>query len=423
MTNRRLLNIFFLSLVFSIPSFAQQAADSLGVRELLSKADALVKVYDFSASEQLYDEALRMETDTLNIPNIVAKKVAAENGVSMMEYVAEPSVVARGRFSKEDFFLYYPLADSTWVPAPNELDSTGVIYSPRGADQIVWSANGSEILTSFKKDSTWTLPAPLSENTSSEGSEIFPILSQDGNKLYFSSNALSGVGGYDLYVCEKDPSTHQWGSPTNMGFPFSSPSDDFLFVDGLDEKYSAFASNRDCSADSVDVYILSYDPLLVRNRIDDPVSLCSLAALTPKSDAVRENTSADVALEDEAGIKKYADKMEQIRILRDTISTSNRKLNELRVEYATLDDLDARADLTTKIIAMEKELPYIENALSKALSELQTIEMEFLFKGVIIDPEKIMERSAEPRKEEEYVFKKALYGTLPPIVFEQEQEQ
>lgn len=416
MMNRRLLNIFFLSIIFSTSSFAFPA-DSLGVNAMLSKADALVSVYDFSGAEALYEKALNVVQDTLLIHQIVARKVAAENGESMKEYVAEPSVVSRGRFSKKDFFLYCPLPDSSWVLAPNSLDSLSAIYSPKGAQSLYWSSKG-DLLWSEKRDSLWSAPESISEEVESSGSEIFPMLSSSGNKLYFSSNGLYGVGGYDLYVCEKDPVTGKWGRPTNMGFPFSSPANDYLFADSVDEKYSVFASDRACREDSVDVYIVNYDPLLVRKRVDDPVNLCSIAALNPNVKTSTDGIS-NASVEDEEAIHRYADKMEQVRILRDTIATSNRKLNELRVEFATEDDLDKRAAVSTEIINMEKELPYIENALSKAMTELQGIEMEFLFKGVVIDPEKIIQKSSAPVRIPTYEFSKAHLGSLPEITLAQ----
>ena len=51
-------------------------------------------------------------------------------------------VVAQERFSRRDFFLFYPLKPSSWHPSPNPLDSLSEypLYHPKGDDVIYFSA-------------------------------------------------------------------------------------------------------------------------------------------------------------------------------------------------------------------------------------------------------------------------------------------
>ena len=102
----------------------------------------------------------------------------------------------------------------------------------------------------------WHNPEPVCADAVSPGNEIFPMRSPDGRRLYFSSNGLFGMGGYDLYVATWDPQSRRWGNVQNMGFPYSSQADDLFFCDTPDGRYSVFASNRDCGADSVVIYVL-----------------------------------------------------------------------------------------------------------------------------------------------------------------------
>ena len=67
-------------------------------------------------------------------------------------------------------------------------------------------------------------------------------------KILGNSKGLYGMGGYDLYVSQWNSETGDWDVPVNMGFPYSSPYDDFLFINTEDGKYSIFASNRGCDS-------------------------------------------------------------------------------------------------------------------------------------------------------------------------------
>ena len=53
-------------------------------------------------------------------------------------------------------------------------------------------------------------------------------------------------------------------------------------------------------------------------------------------------------------------------------------------------DEDERTELTTSILQQESLLPQFQALLEKAQAELHKIEMEFLFSGVVIDPDKLL---------------------------------
>ena len=129
------------------------------------------------------------------------------------------------------------------------------------------------------------------------------------------------MGGYDLYVSDWDENLKDWGMPVNMGFPYSSPYDDFLYINTADGKYSMFASNRACQADSVDIYVLEFDSMPVRKAIDNPEELEKLCRLEPADDPERLGSSPAAAddMQDNADMRRYSDKLLQVRSLRDSI--------------------------------------------------------------------------------------------------------
>ena len=193
----------------------------------------------------------------------VFRAVEAANRAALEAYAADVTVVATKRVPRKDFQLWYGhLPDRTWSPDGNWNDpaeSRVRFFSRRNA------AGDLDIMRSEAVDSvTWSAPVPFCADAVSPGDEIFPMLSPDGKRLYFSSDGLFGMGGHDLYVAYWNPVTRTWGNVQNMGVPYSSPADDLLFCDTEDGRFSVFASKRDCGRDSVVIYVL---------RQENPVSV------------------------------------------------------------------------------------------------------------------------------------------------------
>jgi len=59
------------------------------------------------------------------------------------------------------------------------------------------------------------------------GRETTPFITEDGNLLFFSSDALPGMGGYDVYFCKRNG--NQWSAPINLGAAFNTVNDDTHF--------------------------------------------------------------------------------------------------------------------------------------------------------------------------------------------------
>ena len=348
----------------------------LPAEQLLAQADSLRRIYDFPEAVAAYNAAIEACADSTERLRYEDELVLGENGLSMMDYCNLPRVVARQKFSVRDFFLFYPLPDNSWRAIPNQLDSSdasGIIralYIPDDASTIFYSAQDKDcirnIYTSQFQDTLWTAPELINESLTSSSNEIYPMVSPDGKTLYFASEGLYGMGGYDLYSSTYNSETGDWETPVNMGFPFSSPYDDFLFMDTDDGKYSIFASNRDCARDSVCLYVVEYDAMPVRKQISNVEELRNLASLMPRRTLSRiDNSSVATESSNSEETGRYIKQMNRVRELRDS-----------------LNNVFSSDEFLT-------ELPGIQARLDSAVKALQETEMEFLQKGIALDPEKL----------------------------------
>ena len=388
----------FLSLCLCVPGLAgaQEQPDAQKLKALVAEGDSLRMQYRFSESLDAYVLAMQIAEEE----EIQDKILMSENGRSMMGFVDIPEVVARQRFSVEDFFLHYPLQDSSWRSTPNQLDSVdnhdfARATFVRAQDRnIYWSAADSEgirnIYTSSLRDSVWTLPALLNEQMTSAGDEIFPMLSPDGQSLFFSSSGLYGVGGYDIYVSRWNDETKDWGAPVNLGFPYSSPADDFLYIDTEDGHHSVFASNRDCSKDSVWVYVLEFDNVPVRRSVEDPEELQEIARLIPESSDYAPHHVGRSPKNDD--IHEYMLRLQEVRILRDSVS-----------HYSSL---AAEGKPSAR-------LSCLKDSLIVQQSKLQQIEMKLTMKGIVVDIDKLAAEGDEVDLKvsgNEFSFERSSFG-------------
>ena len=300
----------------------------------------------------------------------------------LAESCANPRVVARERFSREDFFLYYPLPASAWHTSPNVFDGEKgyPLYLPEGNDVVYYSApdlSGSRsiFISEELADSLWRAPRHPAEAILSSGNEIFPMLSPDGRTLYFASDGFPGLGGYDLFSSTWDDANAIWGEPVNMGIPYNSPADDFLLYDTEDGKYTLLASNRSCGKDSVYVYVLEYEALPLRTPIHDEEVLEELLALTPQ-----ETLSASGRTSGNANTRLYMRKMAEVRSLRDSLYKREQDLDALRQRLALTAETEV-ASLTSLIQNRESSLSPIRNRIASLNREIRRIEETFLRRG------------------------------------------
>jgi outer membrane protein OmpA-like peptidoglycan-associated protein len=101
-------------------------------------------------------------------------------------------------------------------------------------------------------DGTYGKPVNMGKEINTEGQEMFPWISSDGN-LFFSSNGHVGLGGLDVFVMLADKNG-AFGKMMNVGKPLNSQNDDFAFTMNPDNKTGYFSSNREGGKGDDDIY-------------------------------------------------------------------------------------------------------------------------------------------------------------------------
>ena len=108
------------------------------------------------------------------------------------------------------------------------------------------------------KDGSYGDPINLGQKVNTEGRESFPYIASNGN-FYFTSDALIGFGGFDVFKAELSDSGIA-RDPENMGLPINSAGDDFGFLLQTDTNTGYISSNRDGNRGSASDQIYYFKP-------------------------------------------------------------------------------------------------------------------------------------------------------------------
>ena len=75
----------------------------------------------------------------------------------------------------------------------------------------------------------WQSADCLGVNVNTDGNEMAPFIHYDGRTLYFSSDTHYGMGGYDLFVSQRDENG-EWQKAVNLGYPLNTYGDEINIV-------------------------------------------------------------------------------------------------------------------------------------------------------------------------------------------------
>ncbi|MFP4557002.1 MAG: hypothetical protein ACLFNU_09045 [Bacteroidales bacterium] len=365
-----------------------------------------------------FDEAisfLRRFTVNGGDPTVSNKEIEllasqCENGNFMLRYIFKPEVIDRKRVAQDEMYNYIITKSEggSFIPVPEQLKSTvdkkendtSMIFypiNPEPGDKIVFSSYGGTksigkdlFIIEMLEDSLWSKPEPLGDAVNSNYTEEFAYLAPDGVTLYFSSEGHYSIGGYDIYKSIYNPSVNKWSSPENLGFPFSSPFNDYLFVPSEDESMAIFVTDRNTASDSVDVVLIRLDEDPIRRSIDDKNEILRIAQLNPNilkdktigsaPNTVSKQKSADKsasfrAVENDPEYSRALAAGFQQQMKADSLKI---KLGDLRNKFDYIDTADERRALEKRVVAVEDTLLKAQRNADIQFALASRIEQEYL---------------------------------------------
>ena len=281
----------------------------------------------------------------------------SDNGMMMVFVKSDFDVDSRGVSQlRGDMGLFYSELDESgeWMadqPFPynsNEYDN-GFPYLSQDGKTLFYASNmkdgygGFDLYVSHFENGGWTAPRNLGSEVNTPGNEITPYISD--SKLYFASDYLPGLGGYDVFSIKNI--NNRWDGLEHMGACVNSPSDDYGFIKDPKGTSAYFTSTREGGKGHDDIY-----------RVGDVNALNSIEIVKPEMTPMPIMASAEIEKDFEIkGIEK--DEM-ALPVLATTVLETNVEIAE---EEAILDEEIIEEVSTTSDILEEKEV--LEEAASE----------------------------------------------------------
>ncbi len=117
----------------------------------------------------------------------------------------------------------------------------------------------SDIYVSKRNENgSWQNASCLNFNVNTEGNEMAPFIHYDGRTLYFSSDNHLGMGGYDLFMSQRDEND-EWQKAVNLGYPLNTHGDEINIVVLNDATKAYMSALRNDGYGGFDIYEFDLD--------------------------------------------------------------------------------------------------------------------------------------------------------------------
>ncbi len=173
---------------------------------------------------------------------------ATENITVVDSFVVDKSTfLSAYKLSKESGTITM-LENGDGTSFTNELNDK-MIFPQEGKDGDTYLYNRIKLIDK------WSDSEQLKGLSDVGESMNYPFLDSDGITLYYAAEGDESLGGYDIFVTRYDSDSNSYLKPDNIGMPFNSIYNDYMYaIDDLNN-LGWFASDRFQPKDKVCVYV------------------------------------------------------------------------------------------------------------------------------------------------------------------------
>lgn len=392
--------------------------------DYLTAAQSDFRNYDFesaSANLKKYAAGLKKAKESTTKHDLLLSKIEkAEGFLSRVEKIA---VIDSISVPRQDFYNAVKLNRSAgrFIDSDelkNEINVETAVspaYSSENGDILLWTAmteastdeEGNEIEPRAAIYESLTLSDGNRGEASmldiaTDGNILSPFMMADGQTLYFASDGKESIGGYDIFVTKRDPVTGEFFTPSNLGFPFNSPSDDLLMAFDEQEGVGWWATDRhDFEGENVTLYVFipsevreNYDPeetdAVAMARMDDFRSTWGENDYTELASRVRnitideDESTPDFIFPITRGVvytsyedfqsEAAADAMEKYIEALDSAAETEIRLSDLRKEWKIKPSEVRRKE----ILRLEQEMLRHDSEIRQLKNNVLRIELKTL---------------------------------------------
>lgn len=142
-----------------------------------------------------------------------------------------------------------PINTGAWDSQPSISSNGKALFF---ASERKGGQGGRDLWVSYiQSNGRWGIPQNLGPMINTPGDEASPFIHPDGQTLYFHSNGLPGMGGFDLYFSKLQPDG-SWSEPINLGYPINTKANEGALIVSLDGTTAFFATDKKLTSNELE---------------------------------------------------------------------------------------------------------------------------------------------------------------------------
>lgn len=222
-----------------------------------------------------------------------------------------------------------------------------------------------QLFTSDVLGNEWSSPQPLTGISEGISEASYPFMLTDGITFYFAGKGEESIGGYDIFLTRYNSRSGSFFKPENIGMPFNSEANDYLYAIDEFNHIGYFVSDRRQPEGKVCIYIFvpsesrkTYDSsIYTEQQIRDFADIISIAGTWGNGS---ERKAALARLKSINNVKPSADRKASAQsvtiVINDALTYSSAK--DFRSSKA--------ANLYQNLTKAQGRLTVVETELAKA---------------------------------------------------------
>ena len=382
-------------------------------------AQAYNAIYRFEDAVGTYEdyiaELTKRRRSTAEAEKLLEKSKA---NLRLLKGVEEVCFIDSFVVAKKDFLEAYKISPESGklfmydTYFENSNSKGGTVYETELGNKIYYSELQKDstlnILSRNKMMDEWgkgnMLPGSINESMNAS----YPYVLADGITIYYAADGPASMGGYDIFVTRYNTNTDTYLTPENVGMPFNSPYNDYMYVIDEFNNLGWFASDRYQPEGKVCVYVFipasskqvyNYESMdknkLIKlaqlHSIRDTWTNESLVADARKrlQETMQEKTEIKKRHEfefviDDRNIYHYAADFRSPQAkaqfrnylqLKESYNQQQNKLENIRIQYSRANQ-NERNKMAPAILDLEKRVLQLANEVDRTAIQVRKLEKQ-----------------------------------------------
>ena len=206
----------------------------------------------------------------------------------------------------------------------------------------------------------WSQPEALQGLNDGLIETAYPYMLADGQTLYFAGQGEESIGGYDIFFTRYDAHSGRFLKPENLGMPFNSEANDYLYVIDEYRQLGYFVTDRRQPEGKVCIYI--FVPAESRQTYDAGVyseqQIRDFAAITRIADTWTDKKAREAAM---ARLKAVNSAQKRVKTVAP--DAQQRLVITDALTYSTASDFKSKeaASLYQQLVQVRQKLSQLES--------------------------------------------------------------